>query len=90
LALLVTFCLLLAIFSIFPPFYYGVFNAVMSFITLVVVVLMHFFCFNTGKIKTMSLWAISYFIYYLLITIWIIVGLGVAYHWTGKINLASI
>lgn len=69
----------------FPPFYYGAFNAIMAYLTLVLMIVHHVCCFSESRVKGRSWWAITYFLYYLLITIWIIVGLILAYIWTTKI-----
>lgn len=74
----------LGMFSIFPPFYYGGFNAVISYITLLVVILMHVFCLTDKKVCDRSLFAISYFIYHLIIVVWIVVGLILAYIWSNQ------
>jgi hypothetical protein len=76
-------------FSIFPPFYYGAFNAVISYITVIIVLLMHMFCFMDTRVKGVSLWALFYFLYYFLIFIWIIVGLILAYIWSKDISTFS-
>jgi hypothetical protein len=71
------------LFSIYPPFYYGAFNTIIGYITLVVVVLMHIYCLLDVKVRDRSLWAITYFFYHLLIMIWILVGLILGYIWNN-------
>jgi hypothetical protein len=71
------------LFSIYPPFYYGVFNVIIGYITLVIVVLMHIYCLLDGKVRDRSLWAITYFFYHFLIMIWILVGLILAFIWNN-------
>lgn len=73
----------IGMFSIYPPFYYGAFNAIIAYITLVVVILLHIFCLTDKKVSDRSLWSITYFIYHLLIMIWIVVGLILAYIWSN-------
>lgn len=70
-------------FSIYPPFYYGAFNAIIGYITLILVFLMHVFCLTDKKAGERSLWAICYFLYHLLVMIWIVVGLILAYIWSN-------
>ena len=70
------------IFSFVPPFYYGAFNAVMSYLTLIVVVGLHAACFSTKKIKDRSVWSLMHFFYHLFIVIWVIIGLILAFSWS--------
>ena len=70
-------------FSIYPPFYAGAFNAIIAYITLVVAVLMHLFTLTDKKVGDRSLWSIAYFFYHLLVMIWIVVGLILAYIWSN-------
>jgi fumarate reductase subunit D len=72
-------------FSIYPPFFYGAFNAVIAFVTLVVLGLLHVFCVVDKKVGERSFFSILYFIYHLLITVWILVGLILAYSWSNRI-----
>lgn len=69
-------------FSMFPPFYYGAFNTIIAYITLVVLVLLHILCLTDRKVNDRSLFSITYFFYHLLITIWLLVGLILAYIWS--------
>jgi hypothetical protein len=73
-------------FSIYPPFYYGAFNAVIAFVTLVVVFAMHLFCLFENKLADRSIFSLLYFLYHLLITVWIVVGLIMAYIWSKGIT----
>lgn len=73
----------IGMFSIYPPFYYGAFNAIIGYITFVVVVLMHVFCLTDKTVSERSLWSIAYFVYHLLVMVWLVVGLILAYIWSN-------
>ncbi len=75
--------IILGLFSIYPPFYYGAFNAIIAYFTLVVVLLMHIFCIVDKKIGERSVWSIFYFFYHFLCMVWIVVGLILAYIWSN-------
>jgi hypothetical protein len=79
----------IGLFSIYPPFYYGVFNTIIGYITLLIVILLHIFCLVEKKAGDRSLWSITYFLYHLLIMIWIVVGLVLAYIWSDSAYIIS-
>jgi len=45
---------------------------------------MHIFAFVDRKVNDRSLFGIAYFFYHLLITVWILVGLILAYIWSNQ------
>lgn len=64
----------LVMFSIFPPFCYGTFSAVISYFTLLSVILLHIFAIiGEKRVGGRTIWGIMYFIYHFLIAIWILV-----------------
>lgn len=69
-------------FSIYPPFYYGPHCAILSWITLVIILLMHIFCIVEKDCKERSLWSFMYFLYHLSIAFWVILVLIVGYAWS--------
>jgi hypothetical protein len=77
---------MIAMFSIFPPFFCGTFSAVFSYITLVMVFVMHIFCLSSPQCNGVSLWALFYFLYYFTIFVWIIGGLIFAFIWSNDVN----
>jgi hypothetical protein len=71
--------------SIYPPFYYGPHCGIMSWITLIIVVLLHIFCVAEKDCAGRTLWSYMYFIYHLAIVVWVILVLIVGYAWsTGQ------
>lgn len=70
--------------SIYPPFYYGPHSAVLSWLTLVVVVLLHVFCVYNPSCKGRSAWSVMYLLYHIFISIWILLVLIVGYTWAGQ------
>lgn len=70
-------------FSIFPPFYYGTHSAVLSWFTLIVVVLMHIFCVLDKWFKERSVWSYLYMVFHLMIVIWIIIALIAGFVWSN-------
>jgi hypothetical protein len=70
-------------FSIYPPFYYGAFNAVIAFITILVLAILHIMCLSESKIFNRSVYSLFYFFYHILITVWLVVGLIMAYIWSA-------
>ena len=73
----------LAFFSIYPPFYQGAHSAVLSWFTLIVVIILHIFCVVEKSCKERSLWSYIYFIFHLMILIWILIALIVGYSWSN-------
>ena len=55
-----------AMFSVFPPFYYGLHNAIMGWVTLLFVVLMHIFSVIKRCDQERSLWSYFYYFYHLV------------------------
>ena len=72
-------------FSFVPPFFYGAFNAVMAYLTLVIVILFNLSCFTTRKIKNRHVWSLLHFFYHLFIFIWILIGMIMGYIWSEKV-----
>ena len=72
------------IFSIYPPFYQGAHSAVLAWISFIILLLMHIFCFVNKKIKERSLWSIMYFLFQILLVVWFLLALGFAYNWSSK------
>ena len=70
--------------SIYPPFYYGPHSAIMSWITLIILILMHVFCIYGPSCKGRSAWAILNLIYHLAIVVWIFLILVVGYTWSNQ------
>lgn len=66
-------------FSVFPPFYYGIHNAVMGWVTLIFVVLMHIFIIVKRCDQERSLWSYFYYFYHLSIGVWIAASLVVGF-----------
>ena len=66
-------------FSVFPPFYYGLHNAVFGWCTLLMVLLMHIFAMVRKFDKERSSWSYVYYFYHLSIGIWIATSLVVGY-----------
>lgn len=73
-----------AMVSIYPPFYYGPQSAIMSWITLIIVILLHVFCIYGTACKGRSAWSILYLLYHLCIAIWIFMVLVVGYTWSNQ------
>lgn len=70
--------------SIYPPFYYGPHSAILSWITLIVLFLLHLFCVFNKSCKGRSVWSVFYLVYHLCITIWIFLVLVVGYTWANQ------
>jgi hypothetical protein len=73
-----------AMVSIYPPFYYGPHSAILSWITLIVLFLMHLFCVFNKSCKSRSVWSVFYLIYHLCIAVWIFLVLVVGYTWANQ------
>ena len=74
-----------AIFSFVPPFFYGAFNAVMAYITLVIVIIFHLSCFTTRKIKNRHVWSLMHFFYHLAVFVWILIGMILGFMWSESV-----
>lgn len=66
-------------FSIFPPFYYGLHNAFLGWFSLLFVILMHVFCFVRRWDGERSLWSYFYYFFHVSCLVWIVVSLIVGY-----------
>ena len=75
--------------SIYPPFYYGPHSAIFSWITLIIVVLLHVFCIVEKSCKERSVWSIMYFMYHLSIAVWVLLVLIVGYTWSNQQEAAA-
>jgi energy-coupling factor transporter transmembrane protein EcfT len=56
----------------------------MAWLTFIIVILMHIFCFLDKKIKERTLWSFTYFLYHLFLVIWLLLAMGYAYNWSSK------
>jgi hypothetical protein len=74
----------LAIVSIYPPFYYGPHSAILSWITLLIIILLHIFCIVEKECRERSVWAVLYMLYHLSIAVWITLVLIVGYAWSNQ------
>jgi hypothetical protein len=71
-------------FSVFPPFYYGVHNAVLGWVTLLFVLLMHIFALVQRCDRQRSVWSYFYYFYHLSTVAWIATSLIVGYVWAEQ------
>ena len=69
-----------AVFSVFPPFYAGMHCAVLGWVALVFIFLMHLFCFVRRCDNERSLWAYWYYFFHASIFVWIVVALIKVYY----------
>ena len=74
----------LAMFSVFPPFYYGTHNAVIGWFTLLLLFLMHVFAMVTRCDRERSVWSYFYYFYHFFCGVWIVVSLCFAYAWSEE------
>jgi hypothetical protein len=70
--------------SIYPPFYYGPHSAILGWITLILLLLLHVFCIYPSACRGRSAWSVFYMLYHLAIAIWMFLILVVGYVWSGK------
>ena len=71
-----------AIFSIYPPDFYGTHAAVFAYVTLILLGVLHLLCFHEIKKAGRSLWAIFYVLYHLSIFLWITFAMIISFAWT--------
>ncbi len=72
------------IFSTYPPFFQGLAHTLLAWITFLVVLLMHIFCFVDKTIFDRSLWGIAYTLYHILLIVWFLLAMGFGYNWMAK------
>ena len=71
-------------FSVLPPFYYGLHNAILGWLTLLMVFFMHLFALISKCDKERSVWSYFYYFYHLSVAIWIIFSLVFGYAWSNQ------
>ena len=76
-------------FSIYPPFYYGPHSAILSWITLIILILLHIFTIVEKSCKGRSVWAYFYWAYHLCIAIWMLLAMIVGFAWSNEQAAAS-
>lgn len=76
-------------FSVFPPFYYGLHNAVLGWLTLLIVFLMHLFCFVRRFDGERSIWSYFYYFFHFSCAIWILISLIVGFNSSILQNVPS-
>lgn len=76
-------------FSVFPPFYYGLHNAILGWVTLLMVLLMHVFALVQRCDRERSVWSYFYYFYHLSVALWIIASLLFGYVWADQQTVPS-
>ena len=76
-------------FSVFPPFYFGLMSVGFGWLTLLVVVLLHVMCFVRRWDGERSVWSYCYYLFHCLVFTWITVSLILAYYWSSLQPQAS-
>ena len=76
--------MILAIFSVYPPDFYGVHSAIFAYVSLIFVVLLHVFSFFDRRAGGRSLWSILYVLYHISIFMWVIFALIIGYVWSDE------
>lgn len=73
-----------AMFSVFPPFYFGLHSVILGWITLLIVFLMHIFAVVHRCDRERSVWSYFYYFYHLATALWIVTSLVVGYVWADE------
>jgi len=76
-------------FSCYPPFYYGLHNAILGWFTFLMVFLMHLFAVVRKCDQERSVWSYFYYFYHLSCGVWIVTSLIVGYVWSGQQDVPS-
>ena len=71
-----------AIFSVYPPDFFGASSVGLGYITLFFLIVLHVLCFSERKACGRSLWSIVYVIYHLSIFVWLGVIMILSFMWT--------
>lgn len=74
----------IAIFSIYPPDFYGVHCAVFAYLTLIFVIFLHVFAFVDKKAAGRTLWAVFYCLYMLSVMLWLIFTTVIGFIWSEE------
>jgi cytochrome b561 len=68
-------------FSVFPPFYYGLHSAFLGWVTLLLLFLMHVFAVVQRCDRQRSVWSYFYYFYHFATGVWIVTSLCFGYAW---------
>ena len=73
-----------AIFSIYPPDFYGIHCSIFAYISLILAFFLHLFAFLDKKAAGRTLWAVFYVLYMLSIMLWFIFTAIIGAIWTEE------